>query len=742
MKFYVSFLFFIFGIFVFSQEANEEILTNELIVNELITKIITYKKHNSIEKRFKSFEYTNHSKIIFNADESLIPDKIDKIIDYNLRSFLKYKADSTAYKFKQNLKYKYFFIAEEISNIQHSDKREREIILAVKMAGFKEPVYEFMSLGVTILDYYKDYINLLGTSYVSPLAKNALKNYRFSLIDISNKDYYIHFESKKRKKSIGLKGYLTIDKKSFALTKVITNINGKINVDIAQDFIYLKEYGIWSVKKTDIILTKGTSESSVKAFRRLIGFAPKHSSSKFKPEDVSYIQISSENTSIEINKPINIKKNDYAVIINSTAINRKSPYWKKENTLQEENTYRFLDSFAKSNKIERRLIGLRKLTKGKFDSKYFDIDLSQVISFNNHEGFRLGFGGDTSNLISEIYKLTGYASYGFKDKKIKYQYGFDVRTNKNSDTWIGASYTSDLHEAAKPRLLFKEPNFALINPRNTNISLFYKYKNTELHLHHEILPNLKSKLQFSVGEYHNIFDYSFISRTKLLHDYYLTNLCFAMEWTPLSKYMLTPRGKFSVKSAFPKINIEVSKSFNNFLNGDFNYTQIHAKLNHEIKTIKSGSTQFLFKGGYIIGEAPFSHLYNHLPNHALVSPWRARINLSGTNAFETMLFNEFISDKFATIQIRQNFEKFRIGANFKPKLSFITRYAIGTIKNPQNHHGVKFKALNKGYIESGFVMNQLFYGLGFSAFYRYGPYELPEFEDNIALKITYVIALF
>ncbi len=725
---------------LFSQEKH-----TSLTAQQIINKVLLNKEKNASKLRFKSFEYTNYSKIIFSANDSLIPDKIDVITDYRLKSFLKTRYDSTSYKFKQEIKNKHFFIAEKISNNQFSNHREKEKILTVKMAGFQEPIYEFITLGVTKMDYYNNKINLIGTNYVSPLAKGAFKNYTYSLVNTTDNNYIIHFKSKNRKKSIGLEGDLFIDKNSYALTKVFTDINGKINVKITQDYTFLEQYNHWFVNNTNIILTKGTSKASIKAFRVLIGFRPKYSVSKFNPEEVSYIQIISKNDSIKINKAIEINRNDYAITIDDKAIKRDSELWKNKffkNNKKEKRTYQFLDSVVTSRNIENKLIVLRKITQGKFGTKIFDFDLSQAITFNNHEGFRFGLGGSTNDFISSKFKLNGYLAYGNKDHVFKYKYGIDFLIKKESNAWIGASYTDDIFESAKTRYLFKEPNFSLINPRNTNISLFYKYKEAEIHINHDIAPNFMTKSQISTGTYQNLFDYSFISRTKLLHSYQLTNLTFGLEWTPFSKYMQTPRGKFSVKKEYPKINAEITKSFDNILDGDFSYTQINVKLNHEIKTIKSGSTQFLFKAGYIFGEAPFSHLYNHLPNNTLSQPWRTRINLSGTNAFETMLFNEFISDKYASIQIRQNFEKFRIGSKFKPKLSFITRYVIGTIKNPINHQGVEFKTLKKGYIESGLVLNQLLYGLGVSSFYRYGLYRFDNFEDNITLKITYVIDLF
>jgi hypothetical protein len=68
--------------------------------------------------------------------------------------------------------------------------------------------------------------------------------------------------------------------------------------------------------------------------------------------------------------------------------------------------------------------------------------------------------------------------------------------------------------------------------------------------------------------------------------------------------------------------------------------------------------------------------------------------------------------------------------------------AWGDMKNRENHVGVNFKTLNEGYFESGVECNQIFKGLGLSGFYRYGPNGLPNFADNISLKISFIFNIF
>ena len=67
----------------------------------------------------------------------------------------------------------------------------------------------------------------------------------------------------------------------------------------------------------------------------------------------------------------------------------------------------------------------------------------------------------------------------------------------------------------------------------------------------------------------------------------------------------------------------------------------------------------------------------------------------------------------------------------------ITRHALGDMRNPEQHFGTPFNTLDQLYNESGFELNKLIFGFGLSAAYRYGFYNLPDFEDNVSVKFTF-----
>ena len=67
--------------------------------------------------------------------------------------------------------------------------------------------------------------------------------------------------------------------------------------------------------------------------------------------------------------------------------------------------------------------------------------------------------------------------------------------------------------------------------------------------------------------------------------------------------------------------------------------------------------------------------------------------------------------------------------------------AIGSNNKNNQHLGIEYKTMEDGFFESGVECNKIFKGLGLVAFYRYGPNQLANFDDNIAIKVSYYLDL-
>jgi len=724
----------------------------------VMKKVINLKSKNNYKKILKYYKFDSYNKLLVTGSPDSLSNNIDTV--YKIKNGKKtlVKLDSSNFELKKELKAHHLYIAEKISkHFYQNGKPEKIKVIAFRMAGLKNPLYEILALDFQGFNFYDNSFSVVGNRYKSPLSKNALNYYNYKILDtISNNTYLIYYKPKKDTKKIELEGVLYIDTKTFAIKKGLAELKGLIAVKATQKFIFQPKFKLWFPIETSIRIKKGNNNKTIPLFGGIVIKNGKPSTkndsliytskSKKLPEDIIYFLTKTKNFNLQLNKPIKIKKASATLEIDEDASNRKSGFWKKYRTdsLSKRGfeTYRVIDSIGKKEKFEHYINLSRNIFKGYYPLKNFNLNLSQLINFNNQEGIRLGSGLTTNTNFSKIFKIKAYSAYGLKDRTIKYHLSAYSRINKPTNFWIGGGYTDDLSEAAKLDFLFEDTSFSLINPRNLNIRQFFNYKIAQVFLNFDIQPNLETRIQLSSGDYQTKFNYQFISINKFLSDYKLSLATIALQWTPFSKYMQTPIGKITAKNGQLKIIGQVTKSFDNLLRGDFNFTQFNFKVTHKIRTQSKSTTSFLLQGGIVFGSAPISHLYNAFPNYAIKNPWQKRINLSGSNAFETMTFNEFISDKYVSFQIRQAFNRFKISRKIKPQINLVTRFAIGTIKNPNYQRGFNFKDMHKGYFESGLELNKfILKGFGFSFFYRYGAYHNPKFEDNIAIKLNYHFGL-
>ncbi|HSQ47834.1 MAG TPA: DUF5686 family protein [Lutibacter sp.] len=733
-----------------------QIVARENPALQIIRNTIKNKSKNDIEKSLNSFKFNTYTKILVTANPDSIKGEIDSVyvIKNGQKEFK--KLDSSNFKFKKEIDKQHLYISEKISEFQfEKGKSKTEVVMASRMAGLKQPIYEFLAITFQDFSFYNEFYVLAGTKYINPIADNALKHYNYKILDTvkteSGNSILIYFKPKELKETLGIEGVLYIDTKSFALSKAIAELKGVVNVKATQNYNYIKPNNIWFPQDMDIVLKKGNNNEPVNLFGGTVKFGESKKKDSLvttntkSESDFVYFTSKAVNANIEINNPIKVKRTAPAIQFNDDAYKKQEDYWNKYRTDsitdRGKNTYTKLDSIAATEKIDKKVNFARNLLKGDFPTKYFNIGLGKIINLNNYEGFRIGFGGKTNSNFSNTFKVESYIAYGTKDHDFKYHISPSFRLAKNTNTWIGAAYTNDLTEAGSLNFIAKNSTFSPLNPRNVNIIQFYDYKTISAFLKHDIRPNLEAVLQLSTGDYRNTFDYHFISPDKNLSEYILTTAIFGFQYNPKSEYMNSPIGKLTIKNEFPQFTFQMTRSFENVLNSDFDFTQLNFRAIHEIKRLINTKTSILMEGGIVFGDAPISHLYNSTPNYTYKNPWAKRITLAGTMSFETMGYNEFISDRFASIHLKHELKPFEFGKKFKPQLIFVTRAAIGDINNPSYHNGLVFKSLKKGYLESGLELTDMFKGFGLSAFYRYGAYKNPEWSDNLAVKVTYNIKL-
>ncbi|MCB4806852.1 DUF5686 family protein [Tamlana sp. 62-3] len=384
---------------------------------------------------------------------------------------------------------------------------------------------------------------------------------------------------------------------------------------------------------------------------------------------------------------------------------------------------------------------IQHLGQGFFPTKFLDLDLRYLIKFNQYEGIRTGLGFQTNNKFSQRYRINSYLVYGFRDHRFKYSIGGGFRVSEHTNTWINLAYTDDLQETGSTKFITDGRFFQFFEPRLLNIDLFHKHITKKIALEHEFHKTLIFESEFAASKIEPTYAYSFNINGNSYTNYDITNAKLALNWNPFNKIEKLSESKTRIKQGYPKITLQYTKGIKGVFNSDFNFSKIDFKSIFRLGNSNKSFSEITLVSGVAQGEVPLSHLYHAYPNNITKETILQRFSVAGLTSFETMYFNEFFSDKFTTVQFKHFLKPFEISQRFKPQVVLISRYAIGNMENPEQHNNISFGTLNKGYTESGFELNKLFFGFGLSFTYRYGAYHLPNISDNVALKFTFNVSL-
>lgn len=718
-------------------------------VNKIIKNVYDNRFQNDPEKALSSYEYKNYEYVQISANPDSISNTIDTIYKKNIFGKQRIKLDSTNYKFKRLVTKNHIYQTEKVNLIQHKNKYNKETIIATRMAGFKEPIYEYLGLKLISYSVYENPFEILEIPLQNPISNVGRRLYVFNLIDSvaiqGRKTYRIYFQPKKIR-SNRLRGLLYIDAETFAIAKAHYRIYGIANIDAAYTFEYLKEHRIWFPKKRNFFVKKGSNNQDIKILGGTIAFNSSLEETVHKnASDRAYINIESTPFDIIIGKPVTIKKPQVKINLPKSSFNKSEKYWSEfaKDTVDPRKlkTYVALDSLSTSERIEHKIFLGKKIINGYFPINLIDVDLKTLVKYNNFEGFRFGFGGVTNSKLSDTYKIGGYVAYGLKDETFKYGIKPAYLLNKETETWLSASYSDDLSELAETNFVTDSRKFRLYDPRPINISTFYNIKTAAIILESKIFTKVVSYFSLSHNQIQPLFNYTFVNNGVNYTNYTIASAMLAIQWSPFSNYMDTPIGVLEIEKHHPKFSFQFTQTLPEIGSNDFVFSKLDFKTLYEIPFLSGQKSMFVFQGGIAFGDIPLTHLYSVAPNNINRDAILKRVTFAGKNSFETMYYNEFFSNKYASLQLKHTFNKVNFGYQLKPEISVVTKMAWGQIDHKNQHIGLPFKSLENGFFESGVEVNKIYKGLGLTAFYRYGPNQLPRFDDNLAIKISYFIDL-
>ncbi|WP_133063494.1 DUF5686 family protein [Flavobacterium aurantiibacter] len=718
----------------------------------LLQKVIANKRNNDPLKKLQTFEIEAYNKVVVTANAADVDAKLDTVYKRKWLGKKRMEIDSSSVKFKALVQKQHLFDAEKVSKFQLSKGNFKETITAARMSGLQTPIYELVAFRLQSFSVYENYFEVLQTRYASPLNASEQDLFQLTILDtiqLSKRNLAVlHFENKKSRKK-GLSGILYCDLENFAIAAAVFRVQGVLDVTARYEFSYDAESSLYIISKKEFKVVKGKNNKDISILGETFQFDPEDSpiyrTRKQQLTDITYLLSQTHYENPKLNTEVTIKKAAIALQINDAAVRRPVSYWneymQRYPDEKSPETYRKLDSLVRAEGIESKLRIGRKILNGYVPFSFFDMDLRQLLSYNNFEGFRLGVGGITNERLSQYIKFDGYYAFGTKDRKAKYSLGTAVRIGKFSSSWIGAGYSDDIREIASTSYTIDKRVFKLYDPRPINISTFYNYRSVRAYAETKIIPKTESIWQFQHMEVTPLFNYLFNYNGQVFDNFTLSTFQASVQWNPFSDFMQTPTGRVEIYKRYPRFTFQLTKSVKDIFGSNFDFQKLDVRVDYQKKFIGGERFSILLEAGMASGAVPLTHLYNTAPNNLTKDRLLQRITIAGKNSFETMFFNEFFSSSFAALHVKHGFKPLQISGKIRPLIVLVTRGAVGTMRNRERHVGIPFKTLDKGFLESGLELNKIYSGFGLTAFYRYGPNQLPRLEDNIAIKLSFMLNL-
>jgi hypothetical protein len=718
-------IFLFLTVFVYGQEQEDsltvslqevEVVAGYNPADRIIDSVIKYKERNN--------PYSNSS---------------FKVTQYHKFYVTRYHADSMKLK-------PYYLLNESVNELYFKQPmHEHTEIIATKTSVARSPILSvLLTLSQTFSLYKNDYVEIMEIKYVNPIAKGTHRRYDFQIQDTLYRGgdtvYVIAFAPQKGKVFNALQGLLQVSTNGYALTEVFAKsakLQEAVPLKIRQR--YSKEPG------------SGTWFSSELSAWFLYD-------KKLFADNPIYVQSTITTKEVQVDIPIPNKifyEEDVVVSDQAHNLNEERLVQYRTDTItpNELKTYELGTQIQKKVKIDRKLFFLQTLLTGYFALGPLDADVTRIIDFNNYEGFRLGLDLHTNEKFAREVSIGGHFAYGTRDKAWKWGVRMDFLISERLNSYLRIVYADDVFESAHTHFFNKK--YMLFDGQYYRRWLMKKFDRSKL-AGGELKIDPIKPLHLQVGGYYSqnktCFNYNFREPVPVgeeMHEYEYNNfeLQLSARIAFKERQLKSENFTFVGSSPYPIVTISYFRGIKGIFHSDFNYNKLNIKITHKQVYKRFGYTEVCFEAGVVFEDVPYSLLY--VPRAGGNVNWgKTHVNFGfdGKDQFATMAANEFLSSAFTSLFFRHCFGKMRNNKRFNPKIVLCQNIGFGWLKHPESHYGVEFKTMERGYFESGVVVEDLLVLLkclsfGAGVFYRYGAYAHDNQLDNFAFKLRFCVSM-
>jgi hypothetical protein len=670
----------------------------------ILNEIWKRKKKNGL-KLFNTYQYKKlqTTEIGLNNLDSVFLKKIFQDETNSVISSLPIDENSANY-------YIPLFISEIVTNVYGNNKinKERQDTEAEKSNGLSKEGFVFDRLSNTFneVDIYKNDIEILKKSFVSPISTSGFETYDYVLHDsivYNNVKLYSIYFFPRRDGDLAFEGNLWVADKNFSVTKIKMKIHKDINLNFVRNLSFEKEY---IIKDDSIYLSKKDTYMG----------------------DFTFIDKNEGNKGLTIKKTTNFldyKFNDplsdefygdEIIVFKPNQFEKNTDYWDSiSNSTEKKDVYTLIDNVKDRKKIKQISGVINTLSTGYINITP-SIQLGQywnTIVSNSVEGLKIKLGFRTFKSVEDRYRISGFVGYGTKDKRYKFGLEAKYLISYKPRIGFGAAYLYDIEQLGGKLLDTNGLNANVFDPnalfsRGNNFFLSFVNKSV---IKFDI--ELKKNLHFGVSAAHNSIKSA--SPKHFSIDYLDQKGKQQSEVTDVSTdvYIAYTPGRFEYgfgieqkigKNLYPSIVLNYHRGYKGFLNGDFNYDKIQFKYSQPILLGKLGLMIANLDVGKTFGEIPIA-LLSVVP--ANQTYWLTK------NTFSLINYYDFVTDTYISGNFEHHFNG--IILNRIPLIKHLKLRSLVTFKTVYGTISDENIAINKSNITYAAPTNKLYYeyGIGF-----------------------------
>ena len=703
--------------------------TNAVIVKSKFNKgLFLWKKIMSKKKLYNRYNLTNFGYEAYNKLEVDIKnfnaEKAKKNFLLKPFSFIFDNIDSSSEKDP----FLPAYLLESVSDYsyQRDAKKYFENIKASNTRGFKnESISRLTGVMDQNVNIYGNYVNVMDKDFISPFNDNADVYYNFFVPDtqvVSNKKL-LHFVFRPRHPGQNtFEGDAWVVDKTYQIQKISlylgkeANINYIDRISVFQEFLPIND-SVYFLNRDKFF-----------ADFRVLG---KQSLTLIGRKTTSYRNIIINNDSIA---NLFSKQPVEEVVKTSPGLVRSDSAWNvlRHDTLSvnEKAIYSTIDKLLQMPKFQRLQRTLKFIGTGYKKTGNYEIGpWFNWISSNQWEGTRFRFDLGTNTGFNKHIYLHTYLAYGTLDKKLKGKAeAYWILKRDPNRLRLHASYSNDIDNGISQYGEVSQDNiFSFALRKHNTTRKFIQVKDMRFEVFNEWGKGFSTEWFVTHRQYVPLKNLPFKTTFPVNSGEPLTNFEVAIRFrfAYLEKFVESDYFRYTLGTRYPVVEMMLAKGFPGIGKSAYSYTKISASVHDFIKISPYGSFSYKAYAGKINGALPFTFLENHPGND---------IYYYNPSAFNLMNRFEYISDKYAGINVEHNFGSglFRfipLTRKLKWRQFWNAKALWGSLSEENqaiNNNTGLFKTLNgKTYVELGTGIDNIFKLLRLDFVWRLLPTPLP-----------------